>query len=105
MARYLLVFALVVAWIYTLITVIRTPGRDMRLLPKWLWLVLVILVIGLPMYWLLGRPLIKPFGGGNPARRAPRAPDDDPAFLNELGKKAWQERMKKRRGDGGPRPA
>ena len=105
MARYVAVFLVLVAWIYTLITVVRTPGRSMRLLPKWLWLGLVLLVIGIPFYWFLGRPITETGGGGFPARRSPRAPDDDPAFMNELAKKAWQERMKKRRGEGGPRRA
>lgn len=113
-----MIFALVVAWLYTLIECIRTPRAEIRLLPKGLWILLQVLVpiVSTALYWLLGRPSRQQGGsGGTPARRAPRAPDDDPEFLRRVSEQAWRDRMEQRRRqrkekdgqgpEGEPRPA
>jgi hypothetical protein len=115
-ARFILIFALIVAWLYTLIDCIRTPRNEVRLLPKALWLLLMFVVplISSGLYWLLGRPTPDTGGrGGRGARRSPKAPDDDPEFLRRVSEEAWRERMQRRRqgrkddrpGEGEPRPA
>lgn len=95
--------------VYALIDCIQTPDASVRNLPRWGWLILIILVpyVG-PIAWLFaGRPLRSgaaqrggpwpgggggggggrggsPSGsGGGPAR----GPDDDPDFLRGLGRK------------------
>jgi hypothetical protein len=58
--------------------------NEVRALPKWLWIVICLLVpvIGGLLYLVLGRPL------GGPKLRFGRtrvvAPDDDPQFLRDL---------------------
>jgi hypothetical protein len=100
-ARFVLIFALVVAWLYTLIDCIRTPRSEVRLLPKGVWLLLMFLVplLANGLYWLLGRSTTQESGGssGRGARRSPKAPDDDPEFLRRVAEQAWRERMEKRR--------
>lgn len=105
MARFLLFFALLVAWVYTTIVLIRTPKSELRTLPKAMWIILVLLLVGVPAYWLFGHPRGMRRGdeGGRGARRLPKAPDDDPEFLRRLDEAAWRDKMERRRnkrGDG-----
>ncbi|GAA2750453.1 PLDc N-terminal domain-containing protein [Amnibacterium kyonggiense] len=84
MAR-VLVFAAIAAAVLTVFAVVDcalTERRRVRALPKWLWLLVALLlpVVG-PLLWLL-------IGRGSVDRRpAPRVigPDDDPAFLRSHG--------------------
>jgi Phospholipase_D-nuclease N-terminal len=97
--------------IYALIDCIQTPDKAVRNLPRWGWLILIILIpyVG-PIAWLFaGRPLrsgaaqrggpwptSRPdssgpgsggWGGPGGAGRGPaRGPDDDPDFLRGLGR-------------------
>jgi Phospholipase_D-nuclease N-terminal len=93
--------------IYALIDCIQTPDKAVRNLPRWGWLILIILIpfIG-PIAWLFaGRPLRSgaaqrggPWptsgpggsggwgGSGGPARGPAKGPDDDPDFLRGLGR-------------------
>ena len=84
-------------YIWFIVDVIRTSGATTRTLPKYVWLLIVALIplIG-GVLWLLGG---RPRGQGRRRRRGPVAPDDDPAFLRQLGDDAWSERMKRRRGE------
>ena len=85
-------------YIWFIVDVVRTSGSSVRTLPKFVWLLIVILIplIG-GVLWLLGG---RPRGQGRRGRkRGPVAPDDDPAFLRQLGDDAWAERMKRRRGE------
>ncbi len=107
--RFLLYGAVLVLSLYALIDCILTPRFDARLLPKWLWLVLVVIVPVLgPVAWLLGgRPQRSRVEETVPAddsprarsrgRKAPVAPDDDPAFLRKLADDEWSRKMKERR--------
>ncbi len=87
----LLVLALIV---YCLIDCIQTPDAEVRGLPKWAWIVLVVLLplVGSIAWLVAGRP---PRGEGAPRRvpwpagrsgypTAARGPDDDPDFLHDL---------------------
>ena len=109
--RVLLYGAVLVLSLYALIDCILTPGAETRTLPKWLWLVVVVIVPVLgPVGWLLGgRPArgkvdVEAAAPAGPAprvrtrgRRGPVAPDDDPAFLRKLADDEWSRKMKERR--------
>ena len=88
--RYLLIVLAVVA-IFTVFTTVFAASaskNEVRLLPKWVWVLVCLLVpaVGGILYLGLGRP--KPstpgagFGGGGRTRTV--APDDDPEFLRRL---------------------
>ncbi len=96
MFKVLLAILAVGLWIYSIIDVAGSP-RQTRVLPKGLWLLIVILlpVLGLVLWVLFGRPR----SPRSPRRRGPRAPDDDPGFLRALEDEAWKRRMQQRRGE------
>jgi hypothetical protein len=85
-------------YIYCIIDVLRTRSGETRSLPRWLWLILVIVLplLGGILWLLLGRVWRGP--GSGRRRRGPVAPDDDPTFLKKLGDDAWSRRMQQRRG-------
>ena len=103
--------ALLVLWVYCIFDVIATDETLMRNLPKIVWLIIVIVVpdIGSLAWLLLGRPPRAGYMPGDtsvrpPVRRAPSAPDDDPAFLARLGDEAarlrsWEDDLKRREDD------
>ena len=99
MLRVVGLLLLVAVYIYFVIDVIRTPRGEVRSLPKVVWLLVVVFVpiVG-GLLWLgLGRD--GPSFGFRCGRGAQLAPDDDPAFLKQLGDEVWSERMRQRRGD------
>jgi len=121
--------------VFCLLDVILTEDFRVRNLPKWSWVVLIILVpIAGGIAWLIGgRPLNEtrrtvPWPSRTagypeyerPAKLRPRAPDDDPEFLAKLKAdnsdhermlRAWEEDLRRReerlrKEDGsGPGPA
>lgn len=111
MLRVLLTLIPVALTVFCLVDLaMSSRGEKVRLLPRWAW-ALVILLLPLlgSIGWLVaGRPSHKPEGGTqHPASRPDRpAPDDDPAFLNELERrrqqgqreelKKWQEELERR---------
>ncbi len=71
--------------IYSIIDCARTPQESVRNLPKWGWLLIIILFDGLgSLAWLFaGRPK----GNRSPRNRRPGRnlpPDDNPDFLRNL---------------------
>jgi hypothetical protein len=103
--RVALVILAVAFYIYCIIDVLRTRRDEARSLPKWLWLVLVIIVpvLGGLLWLVLGRVWRAP-GSRFGRRKGPLAPDDDPKFLKQLGDDVWSKKMQQRRGDGEPSP-
>ncbi|QLQ15178.1 MAG: PLDc N-terminal domain-containing protein [Micropruina sp.] len=83
MPRILPWVVLVLLTIYCLVEVAQADPRRVRVLPRWLWAVVVLVVPALgSLAWLfLGRPINR--GPTRPPPR-PRAPDDDPDFLRGL---------------------
>ena len=71
--------------LYALFDVASTPQEQVRNLPKWAWLIIVILfeLLGAIGWFIAGRPK-KVAGPGyrRPGRVLP--PDDDPDFLKGL---------------------
>jgi hypothetical protein len=100
MSRVLLFGAAFVVVLYAFIDVLMTQSPRVRTLPKWLWLVVVLVVpvLGAVGWFLLGRPRRDDAAGGLPGlgRRGPVAPDDDPSFLRELDDQAFREQMRRR---------
>lgn len=107
MLRLLPLFLEVALLIICLIDAIQTPAVSTRNLPKWAWLMLIILVpiVG-PLAWLfIGRPKrgdlgttapTKTTGIANRKRPGPVAPDDDLEFLAKLSSDAEQEDLLKK---------
>ncbi len=96
---------LVVFGIFTTVFAAAASKTEVRVLPKWLWVLICALVpfFGGLLYLMVGRPLGRPSDSGRPSReeRGKRvvAPDDDPNFLRDLGKRLRSEREKPQSGD------
>ena len=81
-------FGFLIIWgIFTTVFAASADKTEVRLFPKWLWVILCLLVpfFGGLLYLMVGRPL--------PANTGPRggqsriiAPDDDPNFLRDIQK-------------------
>jgi phospholipase D-like protein len=117
--------------VFCLIDCVQSDEHRVRNMPKWTWIVLIVLIpiVG-PVVWLLaGRPQRGSAGGvpwpsgtaGFPEYERPRprakAPDDDPEFLRSLKRantehedmlRKWEEDLKRReeemRADEDPKP-
>ena len=96
--------------IYALLDAVRTPAREERTLPKWLWVLVTLFfpVVGPVLWLLLGRPKRERGARGSislpgAAQRgnAPSmaSPDDDEAYLRWL--KAEAERASREAGTDG----
>jgi hypothetical protein len=86
--RYQL-FGLAVLLIFTVFVTVFAASADrkaVRLLPKYVWVLLCLFVplVGGILYLTLGRPN---GNDGQAAKRATRAPDDDPQFLRDLSER------------------
>ncbi len=69
--------------------------RDVRLLPRAAWVVVILLVpiVGAVAWFLVGRPVpARPGAGSRPGRPTAAAPDDDPEFLRSLARQDRRER-------------
>jgi hypothetical protein len=107
MLRVVAVLVVVGLLVYSLIDSLRADARDLRLLPRPAWVVLILVpIIGPVLYLLLGRPVR---AVDDPVAR-PQAPDDDDEFLRRLDierrrRQADEERRRRRErqeGNGGP---
>jgi hypothetical protein len=78
----------IVLFLYALIDCAKTEQNQVRGIPKWAWLVLLIVSnvgVLVPIAWLIwGRP--KNLNSARRQNRKPRVipPDDDPDFLRKL---------------------
>jgi hypothetical protein len=84
MARAVLVIAAIGVTIYAFIDCIRSEPERLRGLPRFLWLLLIVLIapVGAVIWLVLGRESSGGGGGGGGPRVV--APDDDPDFLRSL---------------------
>ena len=87
MARFIILFLVFGVTIYALIDCARKDDSEIKALPKWGWLLVIILIgpqaiaIGPIAYLIAGR---KRKGGGRKPKRRILPPDDDPDFLRKL---------------------
>lgn len=84
--RFLIIALPIIFTIYTLVDCAGTDAAQIRNLPKWGWLLLIIMfgIIGSVGYWVAGRPVrAKGFNFGGSTRRV-LPPDDNPDFLKKL---------------------
>jgi hypothetical protein len=117
--KFVLAVAVLALYIYAMIDLLRAPSAEVRLLPKWLWAIVILLLflIGPLMWLILGRPRAQyppsggegggPGGRRGPGPRGPVAPDDDPEFLRRIDEQSWSARMERlrRERNGGSPPA
>jgi hypothetical protein len=110
MLRYLPFLLVLAVWIYAFIDCLNTPEKDVRNLPKLVWVAIIVLfgsVLFGPLAWFVGgRPRGRPViaggeaaaggGGRRPGRVRWVAPDDNPDFLRSLEE---DRRREKRRED------
>ncbi|WP_371654080.1 MULTISPECIES: PLD nuclease N-terminal domain-containing protein [unclassified Streptomyces] len=84
MLRYLPFLLVLALWIYAFIDCLNTPEKEVRGLPKVVWVIIILLfgeVLVGPVAWLFaGRPRRTPPGP------AWTAPDDNPEFLASLNR-------------------
>ena len=84
MARVLLILFTIGIQLYGLIDCAQREDSDVHSLPRWGWILIIILVptIGAIAYLIAGRPRRPGNGGRKPKRTI--APDDDPDFVRGL---------------------
>lgn len=82
--RFLMLILPIAFTIYSLVDCSATSMSEIRNLPKWAWILLIILVapLGAIAYLIAGRPRRGGAGRGPTRRIIP--PDDDPDFLRRL---------------------
>ncbi|GAB3952559.1 PLD nuclease N-terminal domain-containing protein [Streptomyces sparsus] len=86
----ILPFLLVLAvWIFAFVDCLNTPEKEVRKLPKVVWVIIVLLfgqvLIGPIAWFLVGRPRRNaPYGATRADERRWVAPDDNPDFLKSL---------------------
>ncbi|GAB2814190.1 PLD nuclease N-terminal domain-containing protein [Streptomyces daliensis] len=90
MLRYLPFLLILAVWIYAFIDCLNTPEKEVRKLPKVVWVIIILLfgqVLLGPIAWFaVGRPRKNaPYGATKPQERRWVAPDDNPDFLKSLG--------------------
>ena len=86
MLRVLIYVVPIAIVLYAFFDCASTPQENVRNLPKWAWLLIILLfdVLGSVAWFIGGRPK-KGKSGRWPTRRpGPIAPDDDPDFLRKL---------------------
>lgn len=87
MPRVLIFLIVLAMMIYALVDAIQTENTRVRLLPKMVWILLILIfgAIGAVAWFFAGRPRgPKNERPGPRFPQAPRGPDDDPDFLRSL---------------------
>ncbi len=72
--------------LYAIFDIASTPQEQIRYLPKWGWIVIVLLLetLGALAWFIAGRPKRSPNSGGGNRRGKIIPPDDNPDFLRGL---------------------
>lgn len=105
MLRALLAVVSIGLTIFALADCIQTEDDKVRGLPKWAWIVLIVLIpwVG-PLTWMfVGKERGDGAEGGGfgrstgPRRQGPTAPDEDPEFLRKLDEDIRRERRERER--------
>ena len=87
MGRFIIPAAIVLVGLtlYALFEALLTPAHQVRSMPKWVWVLTVLLLplVG-PLLWLILGRRRAPRAAGGPAPARPSSPDDDEEFLRSL---------------------
>ncbi|MDN5600850.1 MAG: PLD nuclease N-terminal domain-containing protein [Brachybacterium sp.] len=97
MARGIIAVLSVALTVFALADCVQTEDEKIKGLPKWAWIVLIVLLpwVG-PITWLFVGKERTGGGGGQPRRKGPTAPDEDPDFLRQLDEDIRRERRENR---------
>ncbi|MDQ1597433.1 MAG: hypothetical protein QOI70_857 [Microbacteriaceae bacterium] len=89
----ILVVLFIAFTIFAFVDCLRTEDSRVRALPKYLWLVLIVILTPFGgILWLL---IGKDRADRSPVRHSNHGPDDDPAFLRQLAEdKRREERIR-----------
>lgn len=87
MLRVVFIALVVFATIYAFVDCLQTDRRNVRIMPRIVWLIVVLVPVVGPGAWLMAKR--EGTSGGRPPGRpsrpsGPRGPDDDPEFLRRL---------------------
>lgn len=90
MLRYLPFLLVLAVWIYAFVDCLNTPEEEVRVLPKVIWVIVILLfgeVLVGPLGWLIAGK-VRGARAGAPGAAGGRwvAPDDNPEFLKSLDK-------------------
>lgn len=93
MLRYLPFLLVLAVWIYAFIDCLNTPEKEVRKLPKVVWVIIILLfgqvLLGPVAWFAVGRPRRNaPYGATRPDERRWVAPDDNPEFLKSINRGA-----------------
>lgn len=89
--QVIFVFALIAFTIFAVVDCFRTSNEKVRGLPRLLWVALIVLItpFGGILWFTLGKDRNR--SAGQFQATGPVAPDDDPAFLRQLGEEKRRE--------------
>lgn len=84
MGKFILAGVAIVLVIYAIFDAAATPTSQVKLLPKPVWLVVIVLVpvVGALAWIFAGTKRLRPGPGRRPL--PPRGPDDDPDYLRGI---------------------
>ncbi|MDN5686811.1 MAG: PLD nuclease N-terminal domain-containing protein [Brachybacterium sp.] len=103
MLRGFLVVLSIALTVFALADCVQTEDDKVRGVPKWAWVVLIVLLpwVG-PITWLVvGKDRPNEGWTDRPRRDGPTAPDEDPEFLRRLDEDIRRERRERRQRDQG----
>lgn len=87
MIRLILLFSIAIT-VYAFVDCARTPQEEVRRMPKWAWLLLIVLFSPSPIISVAWLVIGRDRGWGNGGRKNPPRkiipPDDNPDFLKNL---------------------
>lgn len=90
MGKFVIIAFVIILLVFAIFDLIATPKERVRILPKPVWFVVLLIAPVGPLLWLLfGRkkPAAPPkpsSGGGWAPPPGPKGPDDDPDYLRGL---------------------
>ncbi len=84
MGKFFLAAIAIVLVVYAFFDALATPRHQVRVLPKPVWLVVIVLVpvVGALAWIVAGTKRLRPGPGRRPL--PPRGPDDDPDYLRGI---------------------
>ncbi|MFC7375965.1 PLD nuclease N-terminal domain-containing protein [Brachybacterium sp. GCM10030267] len=100
MPRAILALVSIALTVFALADCVQTTNDKVRGIPKWAWVVLIVLLpwVG-PITWLIVGKDRSNGGSGGSRRTRPTAPDEDPDFLRRLDEDIRRERRERRHRD------